>query len=229
MNERFRRRRLPHWDIPGVTYFATTCLEGSLPSEGLLRLRQERETLERQPRPDGVSPREWKDRCWKKHFAQTDDWLDIHPAVRHLADGRLADEVIKGLAHFADVRYELISFVVMPSHLHWVFRPLANWTERIIDGRRSPREIIMHSVNRHTAARCNQLLARSGIFWQHESYDHVVRDEDELERIVNYIHQNPVKAGLVQTAEEWPFSSAYGRGAGLQPANAKKFDLDSAG
>ena len=50
-----------------------------------------------------------------------------------------------------------------------------------------------------------------GPFWQPESYDHWVRDADELERIVTYIAANPVKAGLVKQAQDWFFCSAHDR------------------
>ncbi len=57
-----------------------------------------------------------------------------------------------------------------------------------------------------TARECNKLLKRTGAFWQHESYDHVVRNEDELRRIVEYVLNNPVKAGLVEVEEDWMWS-----------------------
>jgi hypothetical protein len=50
-----------------------------------------------------------------------------------------------------------------------------------------------------------------GRFWQQESYDHWVRDVEELERIVLYIEQNPVRAGLAGAPELWPYGSAHGR------------------
>ena len=67
----------------------------------------------------------------------------------------------------------------------------------------------MHSLKSYTANRANEVLGRSGQFWQHESYDHWVRDTDELCRIAEYISLNPVKAGLVTRPEEWYFSSAH--------------------
>ena len=45
-------------------------------------------------------------------------------------------------------------------------------------------------------------------FWQHESWDHCVRDEREFHRIVAYIEENPVSAGLAGTPEGWPWSNA---------------------
>jgi type I restriction enzyme R subunit/putative DNA methylase len=53
------------------------------------------------------------------------------------------------------------------------------------------------------------LLHRTGErFWQDESFDHWVRSEGEFIRIQKYIENNPVKAGLVAKAEDWPWSSA---------------------
>lgn len=61
----------------------------------------------------------------------------------------------------------------------------------------------MHSLKRHTARQANLLLGREGEFWQDESYDHVVRDEAEYRRIVTYVLNNPVKAGLVDAWRLW--------------------------
>jgi len=55
-----------------------------------------------------------------------------------------------------------------------------------------------------TARRCNQVLCRTGAFWQDESFDHWIRNGRELESIIAYVEQNPVAAGL---PEEWPWSS----------------------
>lgn len=57
-----------------------------------------------------------------------------------------------------------------------------------------------------TARRCNQALGRDGKFWHHESYDYVIRDQGEYERIVWYVMNNPVKAGLVENWEDWKFT-----------------------
>ncbi|MFQ6042010.1 MAG: transposase, partial [Candidatus Poribacteria bacterium] len=76
---------------------------------------------------------------------------------------------------------------------------------------------IMKSLKGYTGKEANRLLNRHGSFWQEESYNHWVRDEDEFRRIVYYIENNPVKARLVSQPHDWLYSSAYVR---------RKFHLD---
>lgn len=210
MQEMFRRGRLPHWDVPGATYFITTCLEGSIPAQGLLDISQYRDELARCPRPDKMSERAWKHHCWKKAFARAEEWLDVHPAARHLEDKSLAEIVANTFYYFAGTRYDMLAYVVMPSHAHWVFAPRRSYEETLPKDT-SARQAIMHSIKRYSAHKCNEKLGQRGTFWQRESFDHCVLDEDELERIVDYVELNPVKAGLAGSRELWRFSSAYDR------------------
>lgn len=209
--EVIRRRNLPHWDVPGAAYFLTTCLNGSIPAKGLLDIANHRAELQKRPRPEGNSDEQWGVDRWKLAFAKTDHWLDQEPACRHLKAPQLARIVVAALYHFAAQRYDLLTFVVMPSHFHWVFQPREQWIAERKETARTPREDIVHSINRFTAIECNRVLGKQGQFWQHESYDHWVRDVDELERIIDYIEGNPVKAGLVSFADQWSFSSAHDR------------------
>jgi REP-associated tyrosine transposase len=211
--EVIRRRNLPHWDVSGAAYFLTTCLEGSIPARGLLDLEGYRAELHRRVRPPDTDERQWGDNLRKLTFARMDRWLDREPAVRYLEDPRLAGVVRGALYHFAGQRYDLLGFVVMPSHYHWVFQPLEAWVGQLgsAASERTPRQRIVQSVNSFTALACNRILRVQGTFWQHESYDHWVRDAEELERILLYVEGNPVKAGLVRSPKDWPFSSARDR------------------
>ena len=65
---------------------------------------------------------------------------------------------------------------------------------------------IMQAIKGRSAYQVNPLLNRRGTFWQHENYDHVVRDEAKWRRIIMYVLNNPVKAGLVQQWQDWPWS-----------------------
>jgi len=223
MRETFvvRHRHLPHWDVPGGSYFVTTCLDGSIPAQGLLDLAKYVKELASRSRPEHVSPAEHERNLRKLHFARMDGWLDRQPASRHLENPALAQLVVDSLFYFAGVRYDLFAYCVMPSHYHWVFRPIDAWVASIDtllgEKVRTARERIGHSVNTYTAGKCNGLLNRHGAFWQHESYEHWIRDADEFNRIMEYIEMNPVKAGLVARPEEWRFSSAFLRAQAKLP------------
>jgi type I restriction enzyme R subunit len=207
-DEVVRRRDLPHWDVPGATYFVTTCLEGSIPAQGLLALARERRKLAARKAPPGTSAAEWKRTGWKREFACVERWLDLEPASRHLSDPELARIVMDRLLFFAGQRYDVMAFVVMPSHFHWVFTPREEWTAGLT-GKQTPRERIVKSINGYSSRLCNLHRGTTGTtFWQEECYDHWVRDVDELERIILYIEENPLKAGLCTAPEDWFFSSA---------------------
>ncbi len=93
--------------------------------------------------------------------------------------------------------YELFAWVLMPNHVHIVFRPMEPLSE------------ILRWLKSATGKRANQLLGHAGHrFWQREYYDHWIRSEPELWRIIRYVERNPVGAGLVTRQEDWPWSSA---------------------
>ncbi len=91
----------------------------------------------------------------------------------------------------------------MANHVHVLLLPLI-----------SPSRLLQ-SLKGSTAREANIILDRTGRkFWQAESYDHWVRDDLELERIAAYIETNPVKAGLVDRADKYRWSSAATRNGG---------------
>jgi putative transposase len=210
-HERVRRRHLPHWDVPGAAYFVTACMEGSLPAQGLLDIARYENQLRSRSRPSSVTEDAWRVRNGKLLFVRQERWLDHEPANRILQRRELAQEVVNSIYHFAGERYDLFAYVVMPSHFHWLFQPRPQWVATIDETSRTPRERIMYSLKRYTANGCNRIRGAHGAFWQQESYDHWIRDSEEMLRVVQYIEQNPVKAELVKTAEDWEFGSAKAR------------------
>jgi len=96
---------------------------------------------------------------------------------------------------FYDIKeYDILCYCIMPNHVHVVFTLKEN--ARVLSK-------IMKSIKGYSARESNKILGRRGTFWQDESYDHIVRDEKELERIIYYVLNNPVKAGLVDNYEKW--------------------------
>ncbi|HEX6982417.1 MAG TPA: transposase, partial [Balneolaceae bacterium] len=97
--------------------------------------------------------------------------------------------------------YDLYAFTIMPNHVHLVFRHL-NISKSSEYGVTS----IMQSIKSYTALECNKVLGRKGVFWQSESYDRVIRDQNELEKTIRYTLNNPVKAGLIDHWQEWSYN-----------------------
>ncbi|MGA3025167.1 MAG: transposase [Bryobacteraceae bacterium] len=119
-------------------------------------------------------------------------WLG-HPAVASLVAATLQR------GHIEYGLYELYAWVIMPNHVHAVMR--------LYPSRNLPQ--IMRWIKGSTARASNLRLGRAGKqFWQYESYDHCVRNDNELNRIIHYVERNPVMAGLAEAIDDWPWSSA---------------------
>jgi REP element-mobilizing transposase RayT len=137
----------------------------------------------------------------RRFFGKWDAALDASNEPDWLCQPEIAALVAGAMRHFDRQRYELLAFCIMPNHVHWIVTPLLKTETECY-----PLASIMHSIKGYTAGRANRLLGRSGAFWQHESYDHFVRNTAELERIIAYVLHNPVKAGLVTDWQSWPWT-----------------------
>jgi REP element-mobilizing transposase RayT len=196
------RRHLPHQVPEGAPIFLTWSLKGAMPADVRERLKRERAQLERQPLRTGESSRERAIRLGKIMFARSDDFLDgVDAGPLHLKDPSAAKVVEDSILFGAYERYSLYAWCVMANHVHCLLTPRWQLSK------------ITQGIKGYTAHAINRLQNESGRkFWVDESYDHWVRDEDELMRIIWYIENNPVKAGLCRLPEEWPWSSARFRG-----------------
>lgn len=205
------RRHLPHIQPPGANLFVTFRLAGSLPKAVQNELLAKGERV-RQQISKIADPQEQKKLAYLAHkqlFGRWDDCLDTMTEGEHwLKVPEIAQIVEDSLHHLDDERYFLDCFCIMSNHVHVVFQPVKRE-----QGGYFALSSIMHSLKRYTAVEANKILGRKGQFWQHESYDHVVCDGAELARIRNYVLGNPVKAGLVESPDDWPWT--YYRGSSL--------------
>jgi putative transposase len=197
-NLRFRefyRRRLPHVQAEGATYFVTFRLANSLPVEILERLKAETQKINSLPAEQALL-------AHKRWFTRYDDFLDCGVCgERFLKNEQIADMVAESIQFRNGKIYDLTAFSVMPNHAHLVCTPLEKSTG-VFYGLTE----ILHSLKRYTARQANLLLNRTGAFWQDESYDHFIRNDAELKRIIKYVLYNPVKAGLVDDCSHWKWS-----------------------
>ena len=110
----------------------------------------------------------------------------------------VVDTLLKGEREF---RYELGAWVLMPNHVHVSICPLGGHDLASTVG----------GIKGGSAREANLALKRSGSqFWAKDYFDRRIRDHDHEGRVARYIENNPVKAGLCGSAEDWPWSSARG-------------------
>lgn len=187
------RGYLPHYDGGEITQFVTVHLGDALPKKVVDAWKAElaQETDEERK---------------KQLYWRAEKYIDRGYGECYLRLASVANIVRDALRHFDGVRYKLIAWVIMPNHIHFLLRPVAE----------VELEDIIHSIKSYTALRANRILGRTGKFWQEEYFDRYIRDFDHFENVVSYIEWNPVKAGLCTKPEDWPFSS---RTAGTLPAS----------
>jgi putative transposase len=212
MDKTFYRRHLPHYTPQGVDYFITYHLAGSLPRAVLDRLRDQHRQwvadLELQVKSGLKTDEETtlRAKIRKQYFAAYDLALEHDTNGPHwLREERVAKIVRDGFHQIAEEgHFDLWCYTIMSNHVHVLFQhPSAGADNESITLSKT-----MQLVKGRSAFSCNQVLSRRGAFWQDESFDHVVR-EGEFERIVLYILNNPVKAGLVKHWSEWPWSYVH--------------------
>lgn len=201
----YYRRHLPHYQVGGAVYHVVFRLAGSLPDSAIVRLQAERKREEE--RIAGLGDARQRSDAQRDHqeryFDRFEDILHgSSTGPRWLEDPRIADLVAEAIRFKDGSTHTVVAYCVMPNHVHLLLS---------VAGNQLPLHRILQSLKRYTSRHANLLLGRTGAFWQHESYDHVVRSDEELVQTVAYILGNPVKAGLVSTAAEWRWSySVYG-------------------
>ena len=200
------RGYLPHFDAASICQHLTFRLADSLPQSVLTQVTAE---------------------CRKHTAAKAkllqrvllEEHLDKSYGGCLLREPRFAVLVQNALFHGDGQRYRLIAWAVMPNHVHVLIEQQAGWSL----GR------VLNSWKSFTAHEIVRLLARPAEtakqVWQREYWDRFIRDEIHLLKAIEYIHNNPVKAGLVRAANEWPWSSmheaAVPGSAGVSPARSR--------
>jgi putative transposase len=130
--------------------------------------------------------------------SERDDFLDAGSGACWLRKPAIGKIVEDALLHFDGERYRLLAWTIMPNHVHALIEPAAG--HRLGD--------IVSSWTRFSARMANRALGRSGAFWQDDYWDTYIRNERHFHSVVSYIENNPVKAGLVADAADWPWGHA---------------------
>ena len=174
----YTMRHLPHWHPPGATAFITWRLHGSMPAQFMPPKLSD---------PPG------------KRFLGYDKLLDqAQCGPLWIKDQRVANCILSRLRELQRRKLFLLrAYVLMANHVHVLLDPQTSLSK------------ITQQIKGATSREANLILGRtSKPFWQDESFDHWVRDPAEWQKIRAYIEANPVKAGLVASPKDWPWSSA---------------------
>ena len=216
------RHILPHYQLPGQAYFDTWCLKDAVPAKivkkyspklSLLKLQidflRERDrkfpTSEKQrlktadPHLKELLKEYYSLR--RIYFKAVDDFLDVQKKSKiDLIENNNLQIMKEALEFWQGKKLETYAFCIMNNHVHWVFKLFENDEE----GKPVYLQDIMHSVKRASSNKINKYKNLSGPLWQKESYDTTIRDERHLYYAIEYTLNNPVKARLVKSREDWP-------------------------
>ena len=95
--------------------------------------------------------------------------------------------------------FNMVAYIFLPDHMHLMIRPTgtSNFSK------------IMHSAKSYFTHIYKKQIGFTGNMkvWQKRFRDHIIRDEQDFEHHINYIHYNPVKHGYVSRPEDWPHST----------------------
>jgi REP element-mobilizing transposase RayT len=177
----YSRGYLPHFDSPGLLQGITFRLVDSLPTHIVAALAED--------------PHYMAQPAKRAHI---ENYLNAGHGACYLCDLRIGRLVENALLYFHEERYRMIAWVIMPNHVHTLIEMFEGY----------PLHAIVRSWKSYTANKANHILRRAGRFWSPGYFDRYIRNERHFANAVTYIHNNPVKAGLVESPEEWIFSSA---------------------
>jgi putative transposase len=211
------KNRLPHIAPIGASFFVTFGLADALPQHLVRQLEQELNAKEQLLRLQ--FPNDWhmhlsveKKRMFGKYEYQLDK---LRYGACLLNDPIAANLVINKLQAFDGQYYDLWAYCIMPNHVH----VLLDFSRQIMDSQNFSLPVIpknykqldyvMMRIKGASSFEINRALNRKGTLWAKDSFDHYVRNEAEWFRIVNYILNNPVKAGLVSTWNQHAFSFCH--------------------
>ncbi|HDZ57076.1 MAG TPA: transposase [Pseudomonas xinjiangensis] len=186
----YHSRRLPHFDASYVQQVITFRLADSLPQHVLRQIEVDLKSA-----PESTREHQRRQR--------TDAWLDLGLGCRALENAEVAEVLLEGLLRNDGKRYQLLAWCVMPNHVHVMIQPQYSLA-RIVQSWKSytGRWALAHN------ARLG-LEIPAGSLWMRGYWDRFIRDEEHFFAAVDYIHNNPVKAGLCESAGQWRWSSAY--------------------
>ena len=188
---RFVRRSLPHWIVADASYFVTIRLAGTLPRAVVEAMRDEREAAgdDEQSRLDLA----------RKQFVRIESILDSDAQQRmDLAAPEVAQRCMKNLQWLRERGWHIYAATVLGNHAHVLMRNGQGSSAMLLED--------LDNYKGFTGREANKLLGKKGRFWARDQFDHWIRKGEKFDGVIRYIARNPVKAGLVGTWSDWPWT-----------------------
>jgi REP element-mobilizing transposase RayT len=175
---------LPHWECPGATYFVTFRQADCIPNEERYKWNLiKKKWIQNNPKPWDIETERRYHCTISKHMETI---LDAGYGSCLMASEPGQIIVRDTLAFFNHVRYHLDSFVVMPNHVHVLFKPINEYSL----------SEILHSWKSFSSNKMAKTCKSPNPLWLRESWDTIIRDKCHLLRARRYIFNNPEKGHL---------------------------------
>jgi 5-methyltetrahydrofolate--homocysteine methyltransferase len=124
--------------------------------------------------------------------------------ARQQLSGAARKIVLDCILHWNERRYQLYAACVMPDHVHLLIEPRLK-TETSNATQFYSLTEILHTLKSFTAHKINELEEKGGPVWERESFDRLIRSENDLQEKFHYITRNPWDAGIAHPGEEYPW------------------------
>ena len=181
------RGYLPHFDAEKTIQAISFRLHDSVPAATIAQWKEELHWNE------NTAPGTQEAITLRKKIEQ---YEDSGKGACHLRNDAIGALVRDALKHFDQERYTLIAWCVMPNHVHVLIETKPG----------HPLSEVIQTWKSFTAKEANKHLNRKGAFWMPDYFDRYIRDEQHYRAAIEYIVQNPVKAGLVDEPAQWPWA-----------------------
>jgi len=189
-NRWWSRGYLPHYDSAEHAQFITIRLADSVPSHVQVALNAELESL-RMKGGDSQA-------IGYHRRKRIEALLDAGYGSCALQAESVAEVILRALEKLVEQGHDVVRWVVMPNHIHLLLKIR----------RGTALSTVIRFFKGRTGREANKVLGASGRFWFPEYFDRYIRDSDHLAKVLRYIDENPVRAGLVGVAADWRFGSA---------------------
>ena len=238
-SENWSKHFLPHYNAENKYQMITYRLADSLPQKVLSSLGSPQSSAgKNNPGSPQSSAGKEEELARRKTIESA---LDKGYGSCILARPDIAEKVIETWEFYHKKHYQLISYVVMPNHVHVLIKTLDSWDlGKIVWAWKSyvSKYVLSHDSYKAILIKSNakreDFKGKSRIpqerqkymkpakdcgaprkiaLWHREYWDRFIRDENHFQKAIEYIHMNPVKAGLVDSAKNWEWSSCFEKDA----------------